>query len=69
MHYKPTGNVHRINADQKKNQVSSEPALLPKNKGWGAWSKKVTAHPERERVSQGESKVQYTQGVLPKLHH
>jgi len=40
-HYKPTGNVHRINADQKKNQVSADVvALLPKSKGWGMWSKK-----------------------------
>ena len=39
-HYKPTGNVHRINADQKKNLVSMDVvALLPKNKGWGTWSK------------------------------
>ena len=45
-HYKPTGNVHRINADQKKNQVSSDVlALLPKNKGWGAWSKKGDCPP------------------------
>ena len=40
-HYKPTGNVHRINADQKKSQVSADVvALLPKSKGWGTWSKK-----------------------------
>ena len=40
-HYKPTGNVHRINADQKKSHVSADVvALLPKSKGWGTWSKK-----------------------------